>query len=376
MSIVRSLLIKVGFLSDKPSQQQFLGTIRNARIAFLSLQTAALYAAAKIGSFFGDIGRSILTNDDLARTLGSTLERITGLQRAFGRFQIDEQGFRQVFSRLNALITGYRTRTSNELKIIADKFKFNLDEVGNDSEEIFNRILKYIGSVSSETERIRLANLVFEEGVGARISEMSQNIDLFKSATDSYIEAGKQAKSLLPDVKEYNIALFDLTNRWNDFATSLGATIFPAIRELINLLDWTVKGISALYDSAKGVIEFFTKGPESLINASEKAREIVEQSLKYDADVFRPIGEAISNKLNSLGLSGVNFAQPLTATSSSPMSGFFGATPVINLNTEINVAPGTTEEQAQSMADSIREVFDDSILNIFKMIQYNNPRTE
>lgn len=274
------------------------------------------------------------------------------------------------------MITGYRTRTSNELKVIADRFKINLDQIGNNAEDVFNAILKHIGSISNEQDRIYVASEVFGNELGARISEMSQNILQFKTATKAYLAAGKQATEILPDVKEYNVALFELTNRWNDFATNLGTKAFPAIQSLISLLDLTVKSVATLYETGKGFVEFFTTGGDSLIKASEKARELLEYSFDIDKKFFGPLGDAISSKLKWVGVSGVNFAQPLTAQSMSPTSGFFGAAPVINLTNEITVPAGTTEEQAQSMADSIRKALDESILNTFKMIQYNNPRTE
>lgn len=77
--------------------------------------------------------------------------------------------------------------------------------------------------------------------------------------------------------------------------------------------------------------------------------------------------------------------QPLQGASGSvlgadPYAGFnnwANATfPSVTNSIEINVPPGTTEEQTQYIATDLQRMVEDSILNTFYQIQNNNPQVE
>lgn len=359
MSIVRSLLVRVGFLQDKPSQQGILRSISRVRLAFVGLQSIALFAAAKVGSYFNQISQSLIKNDELARTLGTTLSRVTALQNALADFRIDDSEFRRIFLRLNQLIRDYRTGASEELALIARSLGINLEEVGDDSEELFKLILKGLGSITNETDRIAIADKIFQGNVGARISIVSQNIDKLSESTENYLEIGKQAEKILPSVDEYTKSVNALSRAWESFAQATAINILPLLSDVLTALKFITNYLVIWYDLMKGGLSALTGDTSLLRSAASRGSALLDAPFQSVGDYFSGIGSNISSGLNNLGFGGVSMV---------PSN--------ITLNNEIQIGAGSSEEQAQDLLSQINRSVVESIDNTFRMIQYNNPTAE
>jgi len=104
MSIVRSLLIKIGFQTDKSSVNQANRTVDRFKSKFALIAASATYAATKVVGFFNSIANSLLDADDLSKALGISLEQLIAIQKAASNFRIDETQISGALNTLNELL--------------------------------------------------------------------------------------------------------------------------------------------------------------------------------------------------------------------------------------------------------------------------------
>ena len=170
MAIVRELLIKLGFQTDKKAINETNRAITGFKTRFAIAATAATYAFKVIKDFFTDIASATLDSEELARTLGISLNEFTALTQAAQKFRIKPDQFAGVLSTLqkdlNDFLQGF-----GRLPEIARQLKI---EINRDTTpiELFEKIIQAIRAIEDETQRIRVANELFP-GLGAKLSDLS-----------------------------------------------------------------------------------------------------------------------------------------------------------------------------------------------------------
>jgi uncharacterized protein YozE (UPF0346 family) len=376
MSIVRSLLIKVGFVTDRGSVNETNRAISGFKTRFAVAASLATYAFSKIAQFFGDIASATLDASELANTLGISLKQLTAIQNAaqkVGRLDFKQTG--AAFSTLNKMLNGFKTQADNTLASIAEGLKFKLSREDS-PEKVFQNILTGLNQIASSTERIRLASNIFGDELGPKIAALSLNIDKFNESVDDFQGIGEKTEESLESLRNYEEAVNSLGRAWNAFTISVSATLFPVLEKIINYLEiasdfyrnlfsFDLSGLKKTAEAGSKLLDplFEKTGLNKVSNFFKEFWGGETLPKMWDKDVFNRIGEYIENKP---GYKYEGFLAP-----PNPMN----MAPITN-NIDISVPPGTTEEQADYISNNIKQAIEDLWEQQFRQIQYNNPRVE
>lgn len=368
MGIVRELLIKIGFVSDKKAINATNSAITGFKTRFALAATAATYAFSKIAGFFSDVATATLDSQDLAKSLGISLKELTQLGQGLKSFRLDDSQIQSTLKHVNKLFVDFRTGASNELREIARGFNFEIDrEAGPVA--LFRQILEGIAKIENEQDRIRQTANIFGDVLAPRIAEIAISLGKLDASVTSFGDLGQKTQDSVPALLEYQKAVMGLTNSWNEFVLSISQTVFPVLQKLIEYL-------SIASDFYRNI---FTGNTDGLKSTFQKGSKFVQP-------LFDAVGEGFNNASNFFdGLLQKpqwlkNFEtyaenriedQPMGAFSTNGMS-----SPNVVNNIDIQVPYGTSEDQARFMSDQVQQAVDNSIWETFRQIQNNNPTVE
>lgn len=375
MAIVRELLIRLGFQTDKKAINETNRAITGFKTRFAIVATAATYAFKVIKDFFGDIATAILDSDELSRSLGISLNELRAMQQAAQKFRISPDQFAGVFSVLQKDLNEFR-QGFGRLSEIARGLGI---EISRDTgpKELFNRYIEAIRGIENEQERIRIASQVFGDQLGAKISDLSMHFEDFKDSVKDAYNQLENLPDVLDNAKKFEEAANRLSISWNKFSQSLSTTIFPVLETLLNLLTSISDIASSLFTSEEGSVKkaltsaskaldplFEFTGADKISNWFKNTFFGGQSALSgLDSNFFGRVKDYVENK------PGYKYQGFLTP----PMSG--GAPNVTN-NIEITVPQGTTAEQAESMSTQVQQAVESAVMSAFTQIQNNNPVVE
>lgn len=378
MSIVRSLLVKIGFVTDKQAVNSANKAVDRFKLRFALIASAATYAFSKVTSFFNGVANRSLDASDLAKKLNVTLSEIIAIQKAAANFRLSDKDIAGSFSRLNKLLFGLRTQTNLELNFL----KSGLGDFAIDANEtvvtLFQKFLVGLKNVASESERIRLAENIFGEDIGGKIAEIATNLDKFNKSVDNFIPDGKLIERTIEDLKAYTIAVNELTTSWESFATEIGSNIIPIFTRLLNLIkrnfgiiEFLGKFQSGLFNlvvngDKKGITEAIQLGSKALDPVVNKIRERSGDLKNYLLSGVKPVNDYIQNR---------DYSNDMASQRSS--GGYFGNSANIEINNEFIVPTGSFENQdASFITESMKQAAAEILDKAFGSIQYNNPQVE
>lgn len=377
MAIVRELLIRLGFQTDKKAINATNQAITGFKTRFAIAATAATYAFSKITQFFGDIATATLDSAELAKTLGVSLKELTAIQAAAQQVgRLDFKQTSQAFSGLNKMLNNFRTGADQTLQEIARGLKFEVDREGG-PQKLFDQILTGLSQIATEQERIRISSNIFGDELGPKIAALATNIDAFKESTKNFADVGAEAEKQLPAFRAYEQSVNALTQSWTKFTLAISQTVFPVLQKLIEYL-------TIMSDFARSVFTLDGSGVKSSLNAASSLLDPLfeKTGLNNISDFFKKNVFGGQSALN--GLDG-SFLQRLKDYAENKpgyqYQGFLnpamaGGAPNITNNIDISVPPGTTAEQAEYMSTQIKNAVRESVDDTFREIQYNNPQVE
>lgn len=372
MSIVRSLLIKVGFVTDKTTIHQADRAIAGFKTRFAIAAGAAAYAFTKITSYFSEIAAATLDADTLARSLGISLVEFTKLQKAAESFRISDKQFSALFTDLNKKLVNFRYRLDGELLKLSQAFDFNPDSIQNVT-QLFDAVISKLQSIENDQQRKNFAEIFFP-GLGQQLSDLAKNADNFRDRASGFQQFAEELQKSIPKLSQYEESVRGLNNVWQDFVITISKDVIPW---LVTLIGYLTPAINLL----KTVGNFW-----STLFKGDK--EGFKESLKMGSNQLNPVFEGISSSFqgakNTLtGLISdifspawqrfIDYSENRDYAMSPAMA--MGA-PMVTNNIDVQVAPGTTEQQAQYMSDRIEQQVEESIFNTFRQIQNNNPMVE
>lgn len=381
MAIVRSLLIKIGFVSDRQSESAANKVVDRLKRRYLVAASAITYAFSRLTSFFSDLAEGTLDANDLAKSLGVSLKEVVQIQQALNRFRIDPKQTTQVLENLNGLLRDFRTRQGTRLKEIAEYLKFNIDEENDNALTIFTKILEGLSKVETEAKRIDLARIIFGEDLKVKISDVSKDMEGFKTLMGSFEQLGNEIQKSVQDLREYQQAVNDIAQAWQQFVLDISKDILPGLKSILGALKDAfeyLKFVKTFYSTlfkgdTQGFLDNAKKGSDLLGIGSGSLWESIKSG-------FSGVGR-VSSDLFSLSVGSwwdrfKEYAENGPGYNYNGMTQAMVGAPNITVNNDISVPPGTSEEQAQNIADAIRRSIDESINSTFRTIEYNNPVVE
>lgn len=372
MSIVRSLLIKVGFVTDKQTINQTNKAIAGFKTRFAIAASAAAYAFSKITNYFSEIATATLDAESLAKTLGISFVEFTKLQKAAEGFRINDKQFTSLFQALNKNIVNFRYKLDGELLKLSQAFDFDPTKINN-SAQLFDAIINKLATIEDYQKRIDFAEIHFE-GLGEKLANIAGNTERFRDSVEGFEGFANELQKSIPALNEYEQAVIGLSNVWQNFVVTISKDVIPVLTNLISYLQPSfdlLKGVYNLYgnlfkgdkqgviDSARSVSKSLDPVFDSVGSAYQGTKNVLSGLI---SDVFSPWWERVNDYVENRDYGMV----PATS---------MGA-PMITNNIDIQVGPGTTEQQAQFMSDRIEQQVEASIYNTFQNIQNNNPMVE
>lgn len=375
MAIVRELLIKIGFISDKKAINATNNAITGFKTRFALAATAATYAISKIAGFFGDVAQAAIKADDLSKTLGISARELDALTKGLKKFRLNDSQIVSVLENVNQKFRDFRTGASNEIQKVAKGLKFEVDK-NSGPLKFFADYLEALGKVQNETEAISLATEFFGKDLAPAIVRLSKDIPALNTAVTDALAKNQDIDNSKESVDGYVNAVNELNSAWSTFVTSLSTNVFPALTAIINYLT-LISGLvtnvlnldgSGIKNSLNGISKFF----DPLFKAT---------GLNHISDKFKKLygGDSLLNSLNANSFSGFNdyienktgyrYQDSLAGGNSMTMS------PITN-NVEINVASGTELQQIDNISTAVQEAIRRGVLQTFSEIQNNNPVLE
>jgi len=371
VAIVRELLVRIGFVTDKKAINATNSAITGFRTRFALAATAATFAISKITGFFNGVAQATLDSDDLAKALGLSLKQFGQLSAGLKTFRLDDSQIATTLKTVNKLFVDFRTGANNELAQIADAFNFKIDRNAGPT-VVFKQILEGISKIENEQERIRVAANIFGDALAPRISEMSQNIGLLTENVIKFENAGNNLENSLENVKNYTAAVTQLSTAFNQFAQSLAIVAFPVLTKLVQYLESLTNFYSGIFSGDKNLLKKGLEQGSALLDPAFNAT-----GLNQVADFFKDLGKQ-TGTINTAddyqrylnGEAGYEVNPYL-----NPFAARNNAMAVTN-NVEINVPAGTNLEQSESITDQVIDAIREGVWGVFRAIQYDNPQVE
>lgn len=376
MSIVRSLLISIGFVNDKKAINETNNAITGFKTRFALVATTAAYAFKVVKDFFTDIASATLDSEELAKSLGTSLNELTALQQAAQKFRIKPEQFSGALSILQKDLFDFK-QGFGRLPELARQVGIEISRETN-AIGLFDQILEKLRGIDDEQERIRVASNIFGRELGARFSNLSQNIDGFKeSVKQAYVEL-ESLPDITEDAKKYEDAVNGLGNAFDRLVRQLGKFVFPALEGLFNYLEILSRFYGSLFSGD------FSGVKRVLNDASGLLDPLFEKTgLNKVSDFFKGLFGG-NSLLNSIDQESINrllkYVENREQTQQAPFTGygnpFGGWASTVENKIDINMPQGTSGEQAIFLGNQIERMISDSINATFQEIQYNNPQVE
>lgn len=367
MAIVRELLVRLGFQTDKRAINQTNQAITGFRTRFAFVAATATYAFSRIASFFNDIAKATLDSDDLAKSLGISLRELTKIQgaaRQVGRLDFSQTS--EALTKVQTLLTDYQSGTSRVFADIARDAAnagFFLDPKG-DAVKNFKILLQYLGSIKDETQRIRIAGNIFGGNLKNRISDLSEEFDKFEKAIPDFEKLGKDVEASKDPILAYKDSINTLTSAWENLTLKLSQTVIPALTLVANV----AAGISELFEGLfKFDLDFAKKGLSSASSSLDGFYKSIGLQRFFDFFKNAEIKQVAENVADY-----VLTPQPYD------YEGMRAARSNITLNSEFNISvpAGTPEETVTYVSEEVDRRFKAAAAKMFQEIQSNNPMVE
>ena len=367
MSIVRSLLISIGFVNDKKAINETNKAITGFKTRFALAATTASYALKIVKDFFSSVAAATLDTDELARSMGYSLKQVVALQQGFQKFRINDSQASAILQTLQKDLDEFSQGYGRLRALMRDH---GLEIPKNATPlELFDTILKYLQKIDNEVIRSQIANIFFP-GLGIKISDLAVNMNEFKESVDGAYEALKKTPDIKEDLRDYEQSVNSITRSLWDLFKIIIVTVGPAVRELSEYLQQVVRFYNAIFtgdfstlkSSLSTISDQFTKLGDGLFNK-------VEAGIKSITGYFNPYVQFDPNAPKASLSNGVSYNWMESMLPASWVN-------YVNNQVEINVPAGTTQEQTQYLGTQIERLISDSINATFQDIQYNNPQVE
>jgi hypothetical protein len=381
MAIVRSLLVKIGFVTNKQSQTQVnktiastkknlqatsttaQNTVKNASKAQKSLLllgrrmllgwAAALYSVKKFFSFFNAVAIRALDNDSLARTIGVAREELQALNSEAQNFGFKENQFSSVLSFLDKMNRDVKNGVTSFHKL-NNQLRININPEGT-ALDTLKTILEGVRQLDTEKSRIDFLEGLFP-GSGVQLSDLSQDLDNFNKNVAETARRNARANPNIETFKAYTKAINEFTASFERFIQQISTLVLPVLTKTLDVINGLLSVREALFEYNRKLLSLDILGiAKDLSPGFQAAKE-------YGQPLFDAFKNGVLNAVDYL-LPNPSFGQGM-----APVS--------VTVNNDIQVPAGTTSEQAQYMTGEIERSMADMMMKVFINIQNNNPQVE
>ena len=370
MSIVRSLLIKIGFQTDKKAITNVNRSIESFKTRFAIAASAVSFALNKSLQFFDNLANSVIEARNFSKYLGESFKEVQQLQRAFKTFGINENQFTGAFDKLNQLIIDFKRGNGEDLIRLSRSLGFEITPNMKPIELLF-RILEGLKGIPGEIDRIAVSTSIFGKEIASQISDVSQNIDGLVNIARQSESASKNLESSYDVFKEFTDSFNEVKNAIYDLSITIATKLLPFINPVLKVFS----GLLKLWD---GILTFnFSKVAEAAREVSKALDPIFEnvpavtafQAAKslVSSDQFSDMKDRVNRYIeNRPSLANARFVTPKGTVFS----------PIVNNTIDINLNDMSSEEQGQTIRQHVADGIEEGLNRTFMNVQNNFPRVE
>jgi hypothetical protein len=366
--VVRQLVTRISFTFDRRNLDNFERSILGFRTRFLISAGAIGVAFNQIKKSVDEFSDNLLRIDAVSRFAKTSSQALQGLIVTFQQLGLAPEKFLSGFEKLTLEILetsrGGLTQLTDILR--SSNFSIQIKDANGElrkTEDVLIDILKYF-SKFEDNESLRL----FTNVLGLDLKTVGVLLDNFKKNQDNIVELISINTSNIKGIeeqteaaKQYNNALNSISASWIIIKNTIGSIVLPPV---VELLESFAKDLSRI--SEFGFFHRFNpQSPtnESFVNSMkpeiDSAMETFRALTSLRDETFPKLTK-LQNELAELHREEIN--------TTNAVSG--------NYNFEFNVAPGTTLEQSQAMADNVRAAMSGFLDEKIRDIINNNPQVE
>lgn len=337
-SIVRSLLVNIGFQVSKSDEKKVSRSINKVKSNLSVLYSSSLYlysqlfrALSRTFSQVSSVFNNFLDTKEFSSSIGLAVKEVESLEKAFSDFRIGGDEFRSIFQRLQKDIDDFRIGEGRLPNLLfSTGIEFSPDEgiLG-----LFTKLIEYIRRFRDEDKR-GIINAIFPESNVERIKQLSESFDVFRDSVKDAYDQLRDSPDITEQATEYERKVNDLSRAWTRFSRDLVSFVYPALKFILDVLNNIISVADYLINDFK---------------ASDIPKAI---------DPFSSVGGDDYSAL--MGRERIRFSPANT-----------------NINTEINISvPQSAVDDPDSLATTLKEQIDEALLRSYKEIQYDNPVIE
>lgn len=379
MSIVRELLIKIGFVTNKQTQTAVNKTVtqtkKNLQATSKAAQsatktstkaqkslfavgkrmllgwTAALFAVKKFFNFFNNVAIKVLDNDILARSIGLAREELAALNSEARNFGFKENQFSGILGVLDKMNRDVRNGVTSFHKL-NQQLRINISPEGT-ALDTLRTILEGVSKLDTEKSRIDFLNDLFP-GMGVQLSDLSQDLDNFYS---NVAKSTQRNKNSVVDIETFKNFTKEI-NRFTEIFKRLIETITNEFLPSLTFILETINDVLNIFQATYNLIRRLVTGDF----------EAIKESFKPTFNTIKEYGQPAFDFLKQGVIDATQYFLPNPS---------FGMTPVnVSLNNTIQVPYGTTAEQAVAITSQVENQIAYAMNRVFINIQNNNPLVE
>ena len=357
MTIVRELVTRLGFQVDNRGIENFNKSIIGFKTRFaLAAGTVATVLNKALG-FFNDVAESVNSSQDLAAATGVSLTNIIAMEKAASQFRVTSSEFQGIFAGFNSVVQSAKVGMGALPEIARQtglEFKNANGDIKN-TEELFVEVLKYIGQIPTEVEKVRIAGNIFP-GFGNQVARLAQDVEKFSNSTEGFTKFGKEIQDQIKTINDYQEAVNGLSMAWSELSTNLAIAVFPTITQSLQGFNEIINRGKEFGGGVSGFLEGFSEALLTTLGF-DTLPNVQIQAYKDEIEFQKRLGAYLKEQQeqkNAANNSTVNFTN----------------------NFEFDVPPGMPEQQAQMIKEYVQEGVRDEIDATFSGILNNNPQGE
>ena len=235
MAIVRELLIRLGFQTDKRAINETNQAITGFKTRFAVAATAATYAFSKVSQFFNQVATATLDAGELAQSLGLSLNQLKAIQQAASNFRINDSQLGGVLSTLSKDLREYQ-QGFGRLREVAMLRGLQFDPFAGPLESL-KIILQYLKQFENDLDRQKVAADFFGDALAVKFSNLAKNFDEFSDAVDRNNQALKDTPDNIEQLLEYEKSVNEISRSFQNLFQVIIGEIAPALKELAKWLE-------------------------------------------------------------------------------------------------------------------------------------------
>lgn len=362
MSIVRSLLTKLSFKVDKSGIESFEKSIVGFKTKIAAVSAAISAAVYKTADYFSGVAKAINDTANLAKNTETAIKDVVALRRAFESLGVPTEKFNAYFENIGKILYEARSGKGKLFDILNKSGKkLNLTDFiqTGDIRGALLETVDYINSLKDQQAKLRAIEDIFNDTSGnefLRAAEATRS-EIVKREKDNERFAETYATST-DSAKKFHNSLIELKQEFGVLTTELSIYALPILKQ-----------------ATEGITEFIKE--INKVGVTRAAAKAVTPTLQKIND--NPLSRAtrpISDFFVETGKSIVDFFYDNKPSINSLKPQAAGNTYQITNDINIEVAPGTPEEQKVDMSVEMRATMQSFWDEQVRQLVANNPQVE